>query len=123
MEKMNTKAVATFIGTLLHGVTVAHMLHLSTKSYARHMALNDLYDELGDLVDVVAEEHQGCFGVIENYNTAFVYNNDPIKYVQGLYDFVEKNRKVMSNESHIQNNIDAICTLLATTLYKLKRFP
>lgn len=120
IKQPTTVGPAAFVATLLHGVTAAHMLHLQTKSYAHHMALNTLYDELGELVDVVAEEYQGCNGVITTYPAGFTPPADPIAYVQGLYDFIEQNRMAMTDESHIQNNIDAICTLLASTLYKLR---
>ena len=30
-------------------------------------------------------------------------------------------RKAMGAESHIQNEVDSVCTLLSSTLYKLRR--
>lgn len=38
------RAAATFIVTMLHSATVAHLMHLQTKSYAAHVALGDYYD-------------------------------------------------------------------------------
>ena len=38
------RAAATFIVTMLHSGTVAHLMHLQTKSYAAHVALGDYYD-------------------------------------------------------------------------------
>jgi hypothetical protein len=41
--------------------------------------------------------------------------------VQKVYEYLEADRMVMGTESHIQNEIDAICTLISSTLYKLTR--
>jgi len=41
--------------------------------------------------------------------------------VQKIYDYVESNRNMMGSESHIQNEIDSICTALSSALFKLNR--
>lgn len=113
-----------FISKLLHGVTAAHMLHLLTKgpgSYAKHKALGSLYDELGDLTDSLAEECFGVHGVPPTFPTEkFICPKEPVSFVSELYDYVTKNRKQMGDESHIQNTVDSILSLLATTKYKLE---
>ena len=114
---------AEFIATLLHGVTRAHMLHLTQRgdgAYARHMALGNLYDELGGLVDGIAEEYMGCEGVLNTFPGQFTPPGSPVEFVKELYDYVEANRKHLGEYSHIQNSIDNVQTLLSTTLYKLK---
>ena len=58
-EKPEQMTPGKFIGRLFHAVTQAHMLHLATRSYAHHMALGTLYENLGDLVDEVIEVWQG----------------------------------------------------------------
>ncbi len=114
---------AEFIGALLHGVTKAHMLHLTQRgpgAYARHMALGELYEELGELVDGIAEEYMGCEGVLNTFPGQFAAPGAPEAFVKELYDYVEANRKHLGEYSHIQNSIDNVQTLLSTTLYKLK---
>lgn len=122
---MADKGAPAFIATLLHAATGAHILHLNrTKrpgSYAEHMALDTMYNDLPGLVDDVAEQYQAIYGVIPAYPTTFDYPpDDPITYVRKLYDYVDKNRGSMGKESFIQNSVDEICSLLASTLYKLK---
>ena len=117
----NTKQ-ANFIATLLHGVTSAHILHLKQKgpgSFARHMALGELYEELGGLVDQVDEDWQGLNGIIQTYPNNFKSPGQPLDYVSWLYNYVQNNRECMGKESHIQNNIDEVCSLLTRTMYKL----
>ena len=114
---------AEFIATLLHGVTKAHMLHLTQRgagAYARHKALGELYEELGGLVDGIAEEYMGCEGVLSTFPGQFSPPAAPEAFVQELYEYVEDNRKHLGDYSHIQNSIDNVQTLLSTTPYKLK---
>ena len=53
-----------FIGTLFLARDVAHSVHLNTRSYAKHQALNGFYDEVVDLADKFAEAYQGKYGLI-----------------------------------------------------------
>jgi Family of unknown function (DUF5856) len=117
-----------FIATLLNAVTMAHFHHLMVNgvgSYAAHKALNEFYDEIGDLADSLAEAWQGCkSGRPLNFNTSNCYfsiGNNPLADIENLYTYVETKRSVMGIESHIQNTIDEICTLFSSTIYKLSR--
>ena len=40
---------ADFVGTLFLARDVAHSVHLNTRSFAKHMALNEFYDAIVDL--------------------------------------------------------------------------
>jgi hypothetical protein len=55
---------ANFVGILFLGRDVAHSVHLNTRSYAKHVALNTFYDEIVDLADKFAEAYQGRHGLI-----------------------------------------------------------
>ena len=120
----NTTKAASFIAKLLHGVTAAHMLHLQAKgkgSFAKHKALGVLYDELSDQADALAEEYFGAYQLIESYPTeTFTPASDALIFVQELYEFVLTNRNDMGAETHLQNSIDSILTLLSTSAYKLR---
>lgn len=120
---------AEFVAMLLHGVTAIHMLHLlrkGPKAYARHVALNEAYSGLSDLADELAEAYFGCEsgGLITSYPgikfPSFDTETDPLAYVKELYGYCEKERSAMGTESHIQNIVDEICSLLSTAIYKLR---
>lgn len=114
------KAAAKFIATLLHSATVAHLMHLQTRSYAAHVALNEFYDAMPDLVDAVAEAYQGKYGLITGYTDKdFSIEKEPVGYLQALSGFVEANRD-FCEDSEIQNLIDAIADQIDSTMYKLK---
>ena len=120
----NSSDASEFITRLLHGSTAIHMHHLMVEgpgSYAAHTALG-MYSELADLADGLAESYMGCTGQKLKFSGGqFSIAGDPIAEVQALYDYVESKRMMMGSESHIQNDVDGVCTLLASTLYKLKR--
>lgn len=112
-----------FVGGLLHAVTVAHVLHLKATgpgSYARHVALGELYEALSDLTDGYAEAYQGCYGVIDGYPESFeMPGEDPVEWVKGLSRFVQENRKKQPEDSELQNVIDEIQQAIDKALYKL----
>lgn len=115
---------AGFISKLLHAATAIHMHHLMVEgpgSYAAHTALG-MYNDLVDAADGLAESWMGCTGKKLTFSGGtFELGADPIATVQSVYDYVESQRGLMGTESHIQNDIDGICTLLSSTLYKLTR--
>lgn len=129
LETKGNPDAAEFVAMLLHAVTATHMLHLLRKgpnAYARHIALGELYGGLSDLTDELAEAYFGCDDgeLISEYPSikfpSFDLETDPLEYVKELYKYVETKRKAMGDESHIQNIVDEICSLISTAIYKLR---
>jgi hypothetical protein len=115
----NQKDVADFISTLLHSGTITHFMHLATDSFAVHMALGAFYTEIIERTDDFAEAYAGCYEKIKTFPENFHNAKDPVRYMESLKDYVEKNRKAMPKESELQNIIDEIAALIDSTLYKL----
>ena len=106
-----------------HARTNAHIIHLSTRSYAKHVALQGFYDGLIDLVDSVAEGYQGEHGLIDfTTKVRYTHEADPIRLIEGLKEWIEKNRyeAVESVNTSPHNEIYTIVQLCASTIYKLK---
>jgi hypothetical protein len=122
-KKPKSNDFAEMVSLLLHSRTQAHILHLQTKSYPEHMALNAYYDGISGLIDGLVESYQGQYGIIENYKSYDIQNykstDATIKYLEGVCDKVSKLRDCCK-DSYIQNQIDTICELVNSTLYKLK---
>lgn len=122
---INVKAASAFVARLLHGVTMAHMHHLTVLgqgAYARHMALGELYEGLQDKTDALAESLMGCANIgLVFGGEAFAISDNPVADVAELYRYVEANRLAVGTESHIQNQVDEVASVLATALYKLRR--
>ena len=95
-------------------------MHLQTKSYSEHKALETYYDEIIDIVDRWAEVFQGCYSVIETYPSDFHIAKSPLPYLGKIKDFVDSIRKVLPDETQLQNIIDEACELIDSTIYKLK---
>lgn len=123
-DKGDASGASEFITRLLHGATMLHMHHLMVTgqgSFAKHMAL-DVYNDLASAADGLAEAYIGCTGTPLSFGGGSVtIGTDCTADVKALYEYVETSRNVMGSESHIQNEIDGICTLLSSVLYKLNR--
>lgn len=120
--KSDSSGASEFITRLLNGVTMAHMHHLTTNSYAKHKALGSLYEDLSGAADTLAEAFMGCSGQDLSFSGGSVtVGSDAMADVQSLYDYVEQNRLAMGTESHILNEVDNVCTILSTALYKLRK--
>jgi hypothetical protein len=116
--------VADFVSCLLFSRTQAHIFHLQTSSYAKHIALNEYYDEIVDKVDELVESYQGCNPNITGYSNNYTITNREgavESYFENLCMFVKDNRAVFGDESDLQNIIDEIIALIKSTLYKLKK--
>ena len=115
------KDVGTFILTLLHAATNAHLLHLRSTSYAEHIALGDFYAKLPDLVDTVAEGIMGITEEMIEYPVDYYPPmEDALDELRSLKDFVKDEREALPQDSEIQNSIDEIADLIDSTIYKLK---
>jgi hypothetical protein len=112
--------VALFAATLLHSATNAHFAHWSTDSYAKHIALNEYYDEIVDLVDAYVEAYMGCYDKITNFPSVYHQPKDPVKYMQSLQKFIKEARKDLPQDEQLCNLIDAIADLVDSTAYKLR---
>ena len=53
-----------FIGMLFLARDVTHSVHLNTRSYAKHVALQSFYEGIVPLADDLAEAYQGRHGLI-----------------------------------------------------------
>jgi hypothetical protein len=119
-----TTPAADLVMKCFHARTNAHVLHLQTRSYAAHKALNEFYDEIIPLADTFAETYQGSYGVIDDYPGGFEFCDDPVELMDELEDWIAENRKDIGekDDTHLQNIIDEIVALARATRYKLRTF-
>jgi DNA-binding ferritin-like protein len=115
-------SAAELVMRCFHARTNAHVLHLQTKSYSEHKALESFYTELVELADEFAETYQGSYGVIENYPSGFEFADEPIGLIDDFEDWIADNREEIGDEgdTHLQNIIDEIVALARSTRYKLR---
>jgi DNA-binding ferritin-like protein len=114
---------ADFVGTLFLARDVAHSVHLNTRSFAKHSALNEFYDNIVELADKFAEAYQGRHGLIgpvtlmsaKKTGNIMEFLEDSLADVEAMrYKVCDK------NDTPLQNIIDEIVGQYLSTLYKLK---
>ena len=122
VEATQDDPVMQFVMCLLHSVTNGHILHLSTRSYSEHKALETFYTEIGDHVDDFVEAFQGKYGLLTKYTSDFELPGTPLDYLTYLKDEVATLRKMpkFPQDSELQNITDEIAQLIDSTLYKLR---
>lgn len=116
---MKASSVNEFLGTLLQSVTDAHTMHLATKKFSTHKALNDYYDDAPDVVDELIEAMQGIDGEIE-LKPLTIPTDDPIKYFEELRELAASGKSEFIDDDEIASNCDNVISLIDQTLYKLK---
>lgn len=112
-----------FVGCLFLARDVAHSVHLNTRSFAKHMALNGFYDGIVDLADKFAEAYQGRHGLIGPISLMSAKKTgNIIEFLEDQLDEIDKCRYEICDKSEtaLQNIIDEIVGLYLSTLYKLK---
>jgi len=114
---------AEFMGELFLARDVAHSVHLNTRSFSKHSALNTFYDEIVELADKYAEAYQGRHGMIGPISLKSARKDGAIlAFLEDSMKYIEDNRyKVCDkSDSALQNIIDEIVGLYLSTIYKLK---
>ena len=111
------------VGHLFLSRDVAHSVHLNTRSFSKHSALNTFYDEIIDLADKFAEAYQGRHGLIGPIAVPAVKKTaNIVEFLQAAMTEIEECRYEVceKTDTPIQNIIDEIVGLYLSTLYKLK---
>jgi DUF1680 family protein len=114
---------ADFIGLLFLARDVTHSVHLNTRSYSKHVALNIFYERIIGAADDFAEAYQGRHGLIgpitlnsakKTANVVEFLENSLAEIEAARYDVCDK------SDSTLQQLIDNIVEIYIRTLYKLK---
>ena len=114
---------ADFVGTLFLARDVAHSVHLNTRSFSKHSALQSFYDEVIELADKFAEAYQGRNGLIGPISLMSAKKtNNIVEFLTDSMTEIEKGRYEVCDKTDtpIQNIIDEIVGVYLSTLYKLR---
>ena len=102
--------------------TVSHIMHLNTRSFAQHAALDNFYTSIVGLADRFAEASIGQFKSIawpECITEGLVTQADPVQYLQKVKLGVEKADELIEPQD-LKNIVGEILELVSSTLYKLE---
>ena len=114
---------ADFVGMLFLARDVAHSVHLNTRIFSKHSALNTFYDEIVGLTDAFAEAYQGRNGLMGPISLMSAKKTTNIvEFLQDQLAEIESNRYEVcpKTDTALQNLIDEIVALYLSTLYKLR---
>ena len=115
--------IARLIAIMFLSREVAHREHLSTKSFAQHMALGSFYDDIIENADSIAEAYQGRHGLIGKIPMLTEdATGDIADILEKHLGMIEKLRytAVEKSDTAIQNLIDTAVETYLSTLYKLR---
>jgi len=114
---------ADFIGVLFLARDVTHSVHLNTRSYSKHVALNIFYDRIIDAADDFVETYQGRHGLIGPITLhSAKKTNNVIEFLEDSLAQIEEARYEVCDKSDtaLQQLIDNIVEIYLRTLYKLR---
>ena len=112
-----------FVGMLFLARDVAHSVHLNTRSYSKHKALQKFYEGIIDLADSFAEAYQGRHGLIGPISLMSAKKTtNVIEFLESQLAEIESMRYDVCDKTDtpLQNLIDGIVELYLSTLYKLR---
>jgi DNA-binding ferritin-like protein len=112
-----------FVGLLFLARDVTHSVHLNTRSFSKHEALNIFYNRIIGAADDFAEAYQGRHGLMGPITL------HSAKKTANIIEFLEDSLKEIENcryevadksDSSLQQLIDNIIEIYLRTLYKLR---
>ena len=114
--------VEQLFGTLQQSVVATWRKHLKTAKYSKHMALDEFYNEMPELVDKLIETYMGAKGgKVKGYeNILQSSNQNTLKYLGELKKIVKSGYGLIGNEPDVKACLDDILELINSTLYKVK---
>lgn len=121
---MKANNIGEYLGTIQGSMTDTWKKHLKTNKYSKHIALNEFYDEVIELVDALIEEYQGIYGIVDDLTNIMDTDDkmDAIDYLKTLREFTIDGREQFIDEkdTELWSDIDAILSLIDSTVYKLE---
>ena len=114
--------IEELFGTLQQSVVASWRKHLRAAKYSKHIALDEFYNEMPELVDQLIEDWMGVNGgkIKEYTNIIQSKNMNTLAYLKELKRVVKQGYVLMNGEKELEADLDAIASLIDSTLYKIK---
>lgn len=114
--------IEQLFGTLQQSVVATWRKHLRTAKYSKHVALNEFYEEMPELVDALIEAWMGANGrKIKGYENILQSSNmNTLAYLKELKKVVNQGYDLMNENEELKSHLDDIMELINSTLYKVK---
>ena len=121
--RVQPASISKFLSTIFNSREQAHILHLQTKSYATHKALDNYYNSIVPLVDKYIETYQGKYGIVKGYKPAskFLEGEKSIPYFKQLEKTIVDMRSQLPKDLDLENAYADILDLIHTTNYLINQ--
>jgi hypothetical protein len=121
---MKANNIEEFFGTLQQATVEAWKEHLKTDKYSKHIALNEFYEDIVELVDTLIEDYMGIYGKVSDYKNIMTTEKiGAVEYLESLREMCKEAVDDLfddDNDSELLSDVDNILSLIDSTLYKLK---
>lgn len=105
---------------LLQAANVAKKLHWETKSFALHLALDELNGVLIKFTDEIAEEYFGMFGVTQvDVNATQISVASPQAFIAELISTLDQARHLLQDVDSLESTYDALQSAVLKVKYKI----
>lgn len=108
-----------FIAASLALRTATHLAHLSSTSYAEHVALGEFYEALAGKVDEYAEIYMGLEKRIASFPKVALPDDEPVAMLRDYLKLVTEEAAEDHDSEALKNVLAEIEALTARTIYKL----
>lgn len=119
---MKVSKIEELFGTLQQSIVAEWRNHLKTSKYSKHMALDEFYKEMPELVDSLIEDYMGHNkDKVEDYvNVLKAEDLDALEYLEELHEVCESGRKLLDGVTELESDLDDILGLIDSVMYKVR---
>lgn len=119
LNESENNNINTYIGKLFQSRDLAHLYHLATDKYAKHVALQEFYEGVLEYIDQFVEEYQGIEGIVELSIPGSKIETNDVSFFKKLLEDTKTIRDEV-NQENLLTILDDLMGLISKTLYKLK---
>ncbi len=113
------------LALLLQARNVAHVHHWKTKSFSLHLALGELYEQLTEFADALAEMAMGDLGdndklgsIAWDEQTGWD-KGDPLAFIAQLHHYLEDLKPTIPQQDWLVNKYEEMQANVAQIKYKM----
>ena len=120
---MKVNSVEELFGTLQQSIVAEWRKHLQTSKYSKHMALDEFYKDMPDLVDDLIEAYVGHTGKkVEDFkNVLKAEDLNALEYLEELHEICQSGYDLLPEDApELKSAVDAIKEKIDSVMYKVR---
>ncbi len=120
---MKVNSVEELFGTLQQSIVAEWRKHLQTSKYSKHMALDEFYKDMPDLVDDLIEAYVGHTGKkVEDFkNVLKAEDLNALEYLEELHEICQSGYDLLPEDApELKSALDAIKEKIDSVMYKVR---